>query len=107
MRFCALQRRENLTRLMALELTGTGVRVVCLRTAANPDSRTIQELADATAAGRNITKDQVLGSLAQSTMLKASPRTQDTANGAVLLASDRARMMTGTVHNATAGVCPD
>ena len=31
----------------------------------------------------------------------------DTANGAVLLASDLARMMTGTVHNATAGVCPD
>ena len=98
---------ENLTRLMALELTGTGVRAVCLRTAANPDSRTIQELADATAAGMNITKKQVLGSLAQSTMLKASPLTQDTANGAVLLASDRARMMTGTVHNATAGVCPD
>jgi len=98
---------ENLTRLMALELTGTGVRVVCLRTAANPDSRTIQELADATAARMNITKDQVLGSLAQSTMLKASPLTQDTANGAVMLASDRARMMTGTVHNATAGVCPD
>jgi enoyl-[acyl-carrier-protein] reductase (NADH) len=40
-------------------------------------------------------------------MLKVSPRTEDTANSAVLLASDRARMMTGTVHNATAGVTPD
>jgi NAD(P)-dependent dehydrogenase (short-subunit alcohol dehydrogenase family) len=30
---------ENLTRTMALELSGTGVRVVCLRTAANPDTR--------------------------------------------------------------------
>jgi len=59
------------------------VRVVCLRTAANPDSRIIQELADATAAGMNITKKQVLGSLAESTMLKVSPLTQDTANGAV------------------------
>jgi len=36
-----------------------------------------------------------------------SPRTEDTAHGAVLLASDHARMMTGTVHNATAGVCTD
>jgi 3-oxoacyl-[acyl-carrier protein] reductase len=98
---------ENLTRLMALELTGTGVRVVCLRTAANPDSRTIQELAEVTAAGMNITREQVLGSLAESTMLKLSPTTEDTAKGVALLASDRARMMTGTVHNATAGICPD
>ena len=98
---------ENLMRLMALELTGTGVRVVCLRTAANPDSRTIQDVAEAIGQQIGITKDQALGSLADSTMLKVSPHTQDTANGAVLLASDFARMMTGTVHNATAGVCPD
>jgi 3-oxoacyl-[acyl-carrier protein] reductase len=98
---------ENLTRQMALELAATGVRVVCLRTAANPDSRTISELADATAAGTGATREQVLCALADSTFLKVSPLTQDTANGAVLLASDRARMMTGTVHNATAGVCPD
>jgi 3-oxoacyl-[acyl-carrier protein] reductase len=98
---------ENLTRLMALELTGTGVRVVCVRTAANPDSRTIQELADAGAAAMGGTTELALASLADSTFLKVSPLTQDTANGAVLLASDRARMMTGTVHNATAGVCPD
>jgi 3-oxoacyl-[acyl-carrier protein] reductase len=98
---------ENLTRLMALELSGTGVRVVCLRTAANPDSRTIQDVADAIGHQMGITRDQALGSLADSTMLKASPHTRDTANAAVLLASDRAQMMTGTVHNATAGVCPD
>lgn len=98
---------ENLTRSMALELSGTGVRVVCLRTAANPDSRTIRDVADTIAAAMNITADQVRGFLADGTMLKVSPRTEDTANGAVLLASDRARMMTGTVHNATAGVCPD
>ncbi len=98
---------ENLTRSMALELSGTGVRVVCVRTSANPDSRSIQDVADVIAAGMNITRDQALGSLADATMLKVSPHTEDTANGAVLLTSDRARMMTGTVHNATAGVCPD
>jgi hypothetical protein len=94
-------------RLMALELTGTGVRVVCLRTAGNSDSRTIQDVADAIGQQMGITSDQAFGSLTDSTMLKTSPHTQDTANGAVLLASDRAQMMTGTVHNATAGVCPD
>jgi hypothetical protein len=55
----------------------------------------------------NTTKDEVFGSLADATMLKVSPHTEDTANAAVLLASDRARMMTGTVHNATAGATPD
>jgi 3-oxoacyl-[acyl-carrier protein] reductase len=98
---------ENLTRSMALELAGTGVRVVCVRTSANPDSRSIQDVGDVMAAGIKITRDQALGSLADSTLLKVSPHTPDTANGAVLLASDLARMMTGTVHNATAGACLD
>jgi NAD(P)-dependent dehydrogenase (short-subunit alcohol dehydrogenase family) len=98
---------ENLMRTMALELSGTGVRVVCLRTAANPDSRTIQDTADTVGKMMNLTRAQVLADLDRGTWLKASPHTEDTANGAVLLASDHARMMTGTVHNATAGICPD
>lgn len=97
---------EVLTRSMALELAGTGVRVVCLRTAANPDTRTITDTADAAAARGNLTREQVLASLAAS-WLKTSPHTAETADAAVLLACDHARMMTGTVHNATAGVCPD
>ena len=98
---------ENLTRTMALELSGTGVRVVCLRTAANPDTRTIQDTADTVSKMINRTKEQVLADLDQGTWLKGSPHTEDTANGAILLASDLARMMTGTVHNATAGLCTD
>jgi 3-oxoacyl-[acyl-carrier protein] reductase len=98
---------ENLMRAMALELSGTGVRVVCLRTAANPDTRTMQDTAGTIATMMNLTKDQVLTDLARNTMLKLSPHTEDTANSAVLLASDCARMMTGTVHNATAGLCTD
>jgi NAD(P)-dependent dehydrogenase (short-subunit alcohol dehydrogenase family) len=98
---------EVLMRQMALELSGAAVRVVCLRTAANPDTRTIQDTADIIGTMMNLTREQVLTDLSESTMLKVSPHTEDTANGAVLLASDRARMMTGTVHNATAGVCTD
>ena len=98
---------ENLMRAMALELTGTGIRVVCLRTAANPDTRTIQDTANTVGEMMNLTREQVLASLDEGTMLKVSPHAEDTANGAVLLASDRARMMTGTVHNATAGTCTD
>src|SRR5215469_18123578 len=75
---------ENLTRTMALELNGTGVRVVCLRTAANPDTRTIQDTADTVSKMINRTKEQVLAELDQGTWLKGSPHTEDTANGAVL-----------------------
>lgn len=98
---------ENLTRHMAIELSPAGVRVVCLRTSANPDSRTIQDLTGGIATMMNITRDQALASLADSTLLKASPRTTDTASAAAFLASDRARMMTGTVLNSSAGVVTD
>jgi NAD(P)-dependent dehydrogenase (short-subunit alcohol dehydrogenase family) len=98
---------ENLTRHMAIDLSPAGVRVVCVRTAANPDSRTIQDLTDEMAKIMNITSDQARANLADSTLLKVSPRTTDTARAAALVASDLARMMTGTVLNASAGVVPD
>ena len=98
---------ENLTRHMAIELSPAGVRVVCLRTSANPDSRTIQDVTDGIARMMNITREQANANLAESTLLKVSPRTTDTASAAVFLASDRARMMTGTVLNSSAGVVTD
>jgi NAD(P)-dependent dehydrogenase (short-subunit alcohol dehydrogenase family) len=98
---------ENLTRHMAIELSPAGVRVVCLRTSANPDSRTIQDVTAGIAAMMNITTAQAQASLADSTLLKVSPRTTDTAAAAAFLASDQARMMTGTVLNSSAGVVAD
>ena len=98
---------ENLTRHMAIELSPAGVRVVCLRTSANPDSRTIQDVTDGIARMMNITSDQAKANLADDALLKVSPRTTDTARGAAFLASDLAGMVTGTVLNASAGVTPD
>lgn len=98
---------ENLTRHMAIELSPAGVRVVCLRTSANPDSRTIQDLVNGMAMMTDITADQARASLADSTLLKVSPRTTDTAKAAVFLSSDLAGMMTGSVLNASAGVVTD
>ena len=94
-------------RTMAIELGPAGVRSVCLRTAANPDTRTIRETSDVIAKTMNITSDQAATNLAESTMLKVSPRTSDTAKVAVFLASDRARTMTGAVLNASAGAVTD
>jgi enoyl-[acyl-carrier-protein] reductase (NADH) len=59
-------------------------------------------------AGRlNTTKEQAMAQIAQSSFLKVPATVADTANAAVLLASGRARMLTGTVLNATAGAALD
>ena len=84
-----------------------GVRVVCLRTVANVDSRPILDTMDFVASRMNITRDQAIGQVALSNFLKIPATVQDTANAAVLIASDRARMMTGTVVNASAGAALD
>lgn len=84
-----------------------GLRVVCLRTLANTKSRSIQETMDFLVGQLHITKDQAIGQIAQSSFLKVAATVQDTANAAVLIASDRGRMLTGTVVNATAGAALD
>jgi len=46
---------------------------------------------------------EAIGQVALSNFLKVPATVKDTANAAVLIASDRARMMTGTVVNASTG----
>jgi 3-oxoacyl-[acyl-carrier protein] reductase len=98
---------ENLAANLAFEVSPFGVRVVCLRTTANIDSRSIQDTMSIVASQLNITKDQAMAQIAQANFLKVAATVQDTANAAVLIASDRARMLTGTVVNATAGAALD
>jgi NAD(P)-dependent dehydrogenase (short-subunit alcohol dehydrogenase family) len=98
---------ENLTANLAFEVSPFGVRAVCVRTVANVDSRSIQDTMDYLASQWNLTKDQATASIAQSNFLKVTATVQDTANAAVLIASDRARMLTGTVVNASAGAALD
>jgi NAD(P)-dependent dehydrogenase (short-subunit alcohol dehydrogenase family) len=98
---------ENLTENLAFEISPLGVRVVCLRTLANIDSRSIQDTMEFLASQLPITKDQAIAQIAQSSLRKVPATVQDTANAAVLIASDRARMLTGTVVNATAGAALD
>jgi 3-oxoacyl-[acyl-carrier protein] reductase len=98
---------ETLTENLAFEVSPFGVRVVCLRTLANVDSRSIQDTMEYLADQLNITKEQAIAGITQSNFLKAAATVQDTANAAVLIASDAARMLTGTVVNATAGAALD
>jgi len=77
---------ENLTANLAFEVSPLGVRVVCLRTFANIDSRSIQDTLEFLAGQLNITKDQAIAQTAQSNLLKVPATVQDTANAAVLVA---------------------
>jgi len=98
---------ENLVANLAFEVSPLGVRVVGLRTLANTDSRSIQDTVGFLADQLNITKEQAIEGIAQSSFMKVPATVADTANAAVLIASDRARMLTGTVVNATAGAALD
>ena len=83
-----------------------GVRVVCLRTTANIDSNQIQQLIQAATSG-GATKEQVIAGIGSLNFKKVPTTLSDTAKLAALLASDRVRMMTGTVVNSTAGSAMD
>jgi 3-oxoacyl-[acyl-carrier protein] reductase len=98
---------ESLTENLAVEVGPAGVRAVCLRTTANTDSRSIQDTMEVLAGAMQITKDQAIARMADMNFLKVSATVSDTANAAVLVASARARMLTGTVVNATAGAAMD
>ncbi len=98
---------ESLTENLAVEISPFGVRVVCLRTTANTDSRTMQQTMDAVVKKTHITKEQALAGMANLNFLKVPATVSDTAKAAVLLASDRARLLTGTVVNSTAGAALD
>jgi len=98
---------ENFTANLAFEVSPFGVRAVCLRTLANTDSRSIQDTMEFLAGQLNISKDQAMERIAQSSFLKVPATVADTAKAAALIASDRARMLTGTVVNATAGAALD
>jgi enoyl-[acyl-carrier-protein] reductase (NADH) len=62
---------------------------------------------DIFASKMNLTKEQMIATMANLNFLKVPANTSDTAKAAVFLASDRARMMTGTVVNSTAGAALD
>jgi NAD(P)-dependent dehydrogenase (short-subunit alcohol dehydrogenase family) len=98
---------ECLTENLAIEVGPSGVRVVCVRTLANVDSRSIQETNEFLIGRMNITNEQADELIANSNFLKRVATVSDTAKAAVLAASDNAGMLTGTVLNATAGAALD
>ena len=98
---------ESFMENLAVEVSPAGVRAVCLRTTANTDSRTIQQTVQTLAGRMNVTTEQLIAQMANLNLLKIPASVADTAKAAAFLASDRARMMTGTVVNSSAGAAAD
>jgi 3-oxoacyl-[acyl-carrier protein] reductase len=96
---------EGFSRSLAAELGPLGVRVICLRSAGSPES--IPETLDAHAVGNKLTRDQFIASLEEMTLLKRLPSLTDVGNVAVLMASEYAGTMTGTVANMSCGQIVD
>lgn len=85
---------ENLTQNLAFEITPFGVGSSGLRTMANADSGSIQDTIDCLADKLNLTKERAMAQIARSNFLKVTATVQDTANAALRIASDCARMLT-------------
>ena len=98
---------ETLMENLAVEVGLAGVRAVCVRTTANTDSRSIQETIAIVASKLNLSKEEMPARMAGLNFLKVPATVSDTATAAVFVASDPARMMTGTVVNSTAGAAAD
>jgi NAD(P)-dependent dehydrogenase (short-subunit alcohol dehydrogenase family) len=98
---------ETFMENLAVEVSPEGVRAVCLRTTANQDTKVIQESMELMARHMGQTKDQVAAMMSGFNFLKTPAKVADTAHAVAFLASDQARLMTGTVVNSSAGAALD
>lgn len=98
---------EAMLKQLAMEAGPQGVRVVCLRTGATPESPVLQEVYARLAEVRGTTKEQVERTEAEHTALKRSPFIAEVANAAVIIASDYASAITATPLNASCGELVD
>jgi NAD(P)-dependent dehydrogenase (short-subunit alcohol dehydrogenase family) len=98
---------EAFSRCLALELGPAGVRVVCLRSHAIPETPLIEANFATAGPAAGVTPAQFQAKLEQSTLLKRLPTLAEVADTAAFIASDRAGAMTATVANLSAGSITD
>lgn len=98
---------EALTRHLACELGPRGVRVVCLRPDAVPETLDFgshaREVFQPIADRAGMTLAEMLHPSTSTSVLKRYPRLDEVASAAVFAASDQAGAMTGSVMNLTCG----
>jgi NAD(P)-dependent dehydrogenase (short-subunit alcohol dehydrogenase family) len=98
---------EAFSRSLALEVGPAGIRVVCLRSHAIPETPLIEANFATAGLAAGVTPDQFQAQLEQSTLLGRLPTLAEVADTAAFVASDRAGAMTGTVANLSAGGITD
>jgi NAD(P)-dependent dehydrogenase (short-subunit alcohol dehydrogenase family) len=98
---------EALTRVLAAELGPQGVRVVCLRPDAIPETATIDTVYGLHARALGITTTEFTETMRARTLLHRLPTLAQVAATAVYLASDDAGAITGTVANLSSGSIVD
>ncbi len=91
---------EALSRSLAGELGPQGIRVVCLRPDAIPETWSAEHRDDTSGSG-------VKAYMENGTALGRLPTLDEVANAAVFMASDRASAMTGAIANLTCGSIMD
>lgn len=99
--------KEALTRDLSLEFARQGVRVVCLRPHAIPETSTMREVFELKAKAAGMAWEQFTGYLAGTTHPKRVMRLDEVANVAAFAASDKASGLTGTILNLTMGSLDD
>jgi NAD(P)-dependent dehydrogenase (short-subunit alcohol dehydrogenase family) len=98
---------EALSRSLAAELGPRGIRVVCLRPNAMPETATITEVFGLHAEGSGMTREQFQALMEGQTLLGRLQTLTEVANVAAFIASDQASAMTGTVANLSGGTIVD
>ena len=99
--------KEALTRDLSLEFARQGVRVVCLRPHALPETSTMREVFELKAKPAGMAWEQFAGYLAGTTHPKRVMTLEEVANVAAFAASDKASGLTGTTLNLTMGSLDD
>ena len=94
---------EAMSRTLACELGPAGVRVVCIRPEAMPETDTIKEVFELHGTALGVTREQFADFIAQRTAVKRLPTVAEVAETITFLASDRASALTATVLNLSLG----
>lgn len=99
--------KEALTRDLSLEFARHGLRVVCLRPHAIPETSTMKEVFEIKSKPAGMAWEQFTGYLASTTHPKRVMTLDEVANVAAFVASDKASGLTGTAVNLTMGSVDD
>jgi len=98
---------EALSRNLSAEFAAHGVRAVCLRSTGIPETRTIEFVFGVQAKALGISREQFQALMESMSHTRRSTTLAELTNAAVLIASDLASGMTGTVANITGGKIVD